>query len=242
MKAVAKCANLRVLSMPNCFEVCDDGIVAIASACPSMERMSLFGCKNVSDRSIKSLSSSCTILEDLGLRGCEAVSCGKGSALWDLASTTKTLVNLEWPDGRTSTWEQWFGGRERVLISGPGGGDTADSRIKEYEAYLDQNPPPGWAEARAGPAGLQEIMETTGGLSFTLCLGGRQKPQMRPDNYDDEEIELSITAQITKVAFIGTSITFFDGLHGQGGAKPEEYARLLQPLRDVGDNRSPRGA
>jgi hypothetical protein len=85
-------------------------------------------------------------------------------------------------------------------------------------------------------------METTGGLSFTLYLGGRQKPQMRPDNYDDEEIELSITAQITKVAFIGTSITFFDGLHGQGGAKPEEYARLLQPLRDVGDNRSPRGA
>jgi hypothetical protein len=203
--------------MYGCSEVCDDGVVELASACTSMTHLDMSHCKKVTDRSIKAIASSCPQLEHLDVEEC-AVGSGKESALWALASgETKSLVSLKWANGHSSTWEHWFGGGERVQVSGPSCYNDFNGwaqpllpadKVKEYDQYLEQNPPPGWAENRAGPAGLQKFMKLNGRLGFDLYLGGRQEPRMR---YEDDYVkQLSIAEQLTMIAFIGNSITFFD--------------------------------
>jgi hypothetical protein len=68
-----KCADLRKLSIANCVNITNSGVMQVASMCPELEWISLQGCVGVGDLCIQEIARKCPKLIHIDLSGCPQV-------------------------------------------------------------------------------------------------------------------------------------------------------------------------
>lgn len=71
LEAALACTTLTDLNLSNCWEICDDLLIAIARSSPLLCRLDLSDCQHVTDRAVTFLSEYCTLLTSLDLSHCD---------------------------------------------------------------------------------------------------------------------------------------------------------------------------